>query len=191
VAFYSAPFLILIMIQLPIHPVTVHFTIALFTISILFDLIGMITRNEKWHQAGWYNLIFAGVASLFSILTGLIDSNQLQLQGEAARTLETHKTVAFIISAIILGCLFWRITHRGKFPHQNKLIYFAVSLIGILVLIYGSYQGGKLVYQYGVGVHSSGTPEKLLEGKTNKPVIKPSKDLFLPADSSNSPEKRK
>ena len=179
------------MTTLPIHPVTVHFTIALFTISILFDLIGMITRNEKWYQAGWYNLIFAGVASLFSILTGLIDSNQLQLQGEAAMTLETHKTVAFIISAIILGCLFWRITRRGKFPHQNKLIYFAVSLIGILVLIYGSYQGGKLVYQYGVGVQSPISSEKQMEEDSKNPVLKPPDDLFLPADSSNSPEKRK
>jgi uncharacterized membrane protein len=174
------------MTQLPIHPVVVHFTIALFSISILFDLIGTITENDKWHQAGWYNLIFAGVASLLSILTGLIDSNHLQLQAEAARTLDNHKTSAFIISAIILGCLFWRIALKGYFPSQQKLIYYGISLIGFLVLVYGSYQGGKLVYRYGVGVHSSSTPEKLLEEKTDKPKFRPPDDLFLPADSSTS-----
>ena len=174
------------MTQLPIHPVTVHFTIALFTISILFDLIGTITRNDKWHQAGWYNLIFASVASLLSILTGLIDSNHLQLQAEAARTLDNHKTSVFVISTIILGCLFWRIALKGSFPYLQKLIYFGISLFGFLVLIYGSYQGGKLVYQYGAGVHSSTIPEKSLEEKTDKQILRPPDDLFLPADSATS-----
>ena len=174
------------MTQLPIHPVVVHFTIALFSISILFDLIAMLTGNDKWHQAGWYNLIFAGVASLLSILTGLIDSNHLQLQAEAAGTLDNHKTSAFVISAIILGCLFWRITMRGSFPDRHKLIYYGISLLGFVVLIYGSYQGGKLVYRYGVGVHSSSTPEKLIEERRGKPKLKPPDDLFLPADSSTT-----
>jgi len=179
------------MTQLPIHPVTVHFTIALFTISILFDLIGMITRNEKWHQAGWYNLIFAGIASLISVFTGLIDSNQLHLQSEAAATLDTHKTAAFIISAMILGCLFWRITFKGNFPHRRKLVYFGIVIFGFLVLVYGSYQGGKLVYQYGIGVHSPMSSEEQLEEDSKNPVVKPPDDLFLPADSLNSLEKRK
>ncbi len=190
-AFHSTPFLISYMTQLPIHPVTVHFTIALFTISILFDLIGIITGNDKWHQAAWYNLIFAGIASLFSILTGLMDSNHLHLQAEVAGTLDNHKTSAFVISAIILGCLFWRIAMKGNFPHQQKTIYFVLNLFGLLVLIYGSFQGGKLVYRYGIGVHSPISSQKLVEKDIKKPELKPWDDLFLPADSSNSPEKQK
>ena len=50
-------------IRLPIHPIVVHFPIALFTTALVFDLISFFDAGTPFAIAAYY-IIWAGVISL-------------------------------------------------------------------------------------------------------------------------------
>lgn len=166
------------MMSNPWHPVAVHFTIALFVVSVIFDFLGLILKKKQFYVAAWYNLFLAGIACLLTILPGLIEEAQITVNAAAVDTFNTHKTLAFFISVVIFVLLFWRISLKGQSPLKFKFFYFIISLLGIILLMIGSYQGGKLVYQYGTGVRVK--PPSLIEKKNLKKEKPPhlSDDFF-------------
>jgi len=54
------------------HPKIVHFTIALFTLAVLLDILGLVTTKHHFQNAAWLNLIFAGAAAVVTVITGLL-----------------------------------------------------------------------------------------------------------------------
>ncbi|MEJ2634207.1 MAG: DUF2231 domain-containing protein [Calditrichia bacterium] len=157
-----------------LHPAVVHFAIALFLVSLLFDVIGDLIGNNKFHSAAWLNLIFAGIAAVAAVLSGLWAKSRAFIPPEARDTLNVHQLMAFFIAGVILILLFWRINAKGLLPAKGKAFYYLISLVGLGLLIIGAYHGGKLVYHYGVGVRSTVEQPKIPE--------KPQKNRQRPGD---------
>jgi len=135
-----------------IHPYTVHFTIALFLSSVLFDILGFWRKNTRLHIAAWFNLLLAGVATIFSVISGLWEKRQVPIPQSAQEVLDIHQTSAILIAICILGLAFWRIGSREKLPLNKEPLYLIIAAMGVVFLLTGAYFGGKLVYSYGVGV---------------------------------------
>lgn len=135
-----------------LHPVTTHFTIALFSVSLLLDLIGLRTGKSKFHEAAWFNLVFAGIAAVCSVATGLLARSNTPIPASAQGTLETHQTIAFLMAGAIVVLLFWRIAQKGHMPEKYKTFYIIASILTLLILFTGNYYGGELVYRHGVAV---------------------------------------
>jgi uncharacterized membrane protein len=66
------------------HPVIVHFPIALFMMSYVFDVLGVWRRNPALVIAARYNLNVAALAAPLALLTGLI-AWQWKHEGEALK----------------------------------------------------------------------------------------------------------
>src|SRR5207249_10652813 len=62
------------------HPVIIHFPIALFIISVTFDLIAIWRSNPTMARAAFYNLIGAALTAPVAIASGLI-AWQWQFEG--------------------------------------------------------------------------------------------------------------
>lgn len=54
----------------PIHPMLVHFPIALLFTSVLFDLVFFFTGREEFKKGGFWLLILGWTAGLAAILSG-------------------------------------------------------------------------------------------------------------------------
>jgi uncharacterized membrane protein len=63
------------------HVVVIHFPIALFMASAVFDLLARWCRDRALTGAAYYNLLGAAVAALPAVATGLI-AWQWLLEGE-------------------------------------------------------------------------------------------------------------
>lgn len=150
------------------HPYFVHFTIALFSTSFLFDLIGLLFKKKVFHQAAWYNLIIAGLATILSVVTGLIEEGKSNLAGSAHETLEAHQTLAFIVSIAIFTQLLWRIGQRGNYPERPKFLYIVIGFIGFILLLLAALKGGDLVYKHGIGVQKEQIKQKIEIHSGNK-----------------------
>ena len=88
--------------MIPIHPVLDHFTIALFTIAVLFEIFGWLLGHDTLKTVGYWNLLFAALASLASYLTGLLIA-KVELYPEAAhQQLQTHETLGMISMIFII-----------------------------------------------------------------------------------------
>jgi uncharacterized membrane protein len=137
-----------------LHPITVHFAIALFLIAVLFDVAAIVTKKRQFHWAAWVNLVLAATAAVTAVAAGMTAEVLLKPTHEAHQILDTHKLLGFSSMAGILFLAGWRFVLRGQFPQRGVLLYLALSLAGVGAISGAGYYGGELVYEQGVGVRA-------------------------------------
>ena len=54
------------------HIVMIHFPIALFFVSGVFDVMAHRNKNDSLRSAGYYNLVAASISSVMAVATGVI-----------------------------------------------------------------------------------------------------------------------
>ena len=104
------------------HPVIIHFPIALFIISVAFDLFGIWRRNPTMVKAAYYNLVGAALTAPVAIATGLT-AWQWQLEGAKLKGNPLlHFTFALSASGMIWLLCGWRLRQR-KLPHERRELF--------------------------------------------------------------------
>src|SRR5881394_4142249 len=89
------------------HPVIVHFPIALFIASAVFDILAIWRKEPVLAAVGYFNLVGAAITVPFAIATGLA-AWQWQLEGATLKgNLRLH-LVSAIVSGTIIFVLYWR-----------------------------------------------------------------------------------
>ena len=124
------------------HPVIIHFPIALFIISVVFDVIAIWKRNPVLAKAAFYNLIAAALTAPVAIVSGLT-AWQWQLEGSKLKgNLLLHLLFALGASGMIWLLCAWRISQR-KLPLRTPgLIYMLLALATVLLIAIAGHLGG-------------------------------------------------
>jgi uncharacterized membrane protein len=124
------------------HPVIIHFPIALFIISVGFDLLAIWRRNPTMAKAAYYNLVAAALTAPVAIASGLT-AWQWQLEGAKLKgNLLLHMVFALSASAMIWLLCAWRVRQR-KFPERTPgIIYIAFALATVLLIALAGHLGG-------------------------------------------------
>ena len=129
------------------HPALVHLPIALLPLAVGADAIGRMTDNEALLSFGQKAIGVAAVGAVGSAVTGLIAGEEVNVEGASEDMLITHRNLNFIATLVAGGMALWRFNHR-----KSNAAYLGVGAVGVGVLAYTAYLGGKLVYDVGVGV---------------------------------------
>ena len=129
------------------HPALVHVPIALLPLSVGADLIGGMIRNGPLLSFAKTASCIAAAGALGSAVTGLIAGEEVNVEGASMDVLMTHRNLNFFAVIVASGMAIWRVSHR-----RPNAAYLATGIIGVGILTYTSYLGGKLVYETGVGV---------------------------------------
>jgi uncharacterized membrane protein len=136
----------------PIHPMFVHYPIALWTTSVIADLIFYFIRNSSLILISKF-LIAAGIlGAILAALPGIIDWLTIT-DPVAKKTGNLH--LILNVSALILFCvsLYLRMKNYGApMVGFHLQVPFAVSLVGWLLMAISASLGGKLVYEHRMGV---------------------------------------
>jgi uncharacterized membrane protein len=124
------------------HPVVIHFPIALFIISVAFDLLAIWRRHPTMAKAAYYNLVAAALTAPVAIASGLM-AWQWQLEGAKLKgNLLLHMVFALSASAMIWLLCGWRISQR-KLPQRTPgLIYIFLALATVLLIAIAGHLGG-------------------------------------------------
>src|SRR5438105_12229794 len=127
----------------PQHPVIIHFPIALFIASIVFEVMAAWRRQPVLETVAYYNLLGAALTIPFAIATGL-GAWQWQLEGAAIKgNLRLHMICA-LTSALLIFFLCWmrlRIRTEGI---SLGIGYWTVTLIALLAITLTGHLGGIL-----------------------------------------------
>jgi uncharacterized membrane protein len=137
-----------------LHPLTVHFAIALFVIAVLIDVVGAFTRRVDYHGASWINLALAATAAVAAVGTGMTAEVQLKPTHELHQTLDTHRLLGFGSLAIMAALAMWRYALHGRFPTRARSLYLAMSVAGVALVGGTGFYGGELVYRHGAAVRA-------------------------------------
>ncbi len=125
------------------HVVLIHFPIALFIAAVVFDFIAFWTRRRTFADAAYYNLLFAALATIPTVVTGII-AWQLQLEGQRLKGLLLQHFVLGILSGALI-CLVWWLHFRArKNMAEPPAFRFLVETIAVLVVMATGHLGGFL-----------------------------------------------
>jgi uncharacterized membrane protein len=125
------------------HPVLVHFPIALFIASAVFELLAVWRKQSVLASVAYYNLLGAALTVPLAIATGL-GAWRWQLEGAAVKgNLRLHMICA-LTSASLIFFLCWM---RSRFRAQSispGVAHAAVTLLALMVITLTGHLGGIL-----------------------------------------------
>ena len=123
------------------HPVIIHFPIALFIISVAFDLLAIWRSNPAMAKAAYYNLLAAALTAPVAIATGLA-AWQWQLEGAKLKgNLLLHLLFALAASGMIWFLCGWRFRQRQS-QRAPGIFYIFLALATVLLIAIAGHLGG-------------------------------------------------
>jgi uncharacterized membrane protein len=125
------------------HPVIIHFPIALFIASVLFELLAIWRKNPVFASVAYYNLVGAAITLPFAIATGL-GAWRWQLEGATLKgNLRLHLICA-LTSASLIFFLSWMRTRLRAKQISPHIAYFAVTFLALMAITLTGHLGGIL-----------------------------------------------
>lgn len=139
---------------LTLHPIFVHFAIALTVFGAVLDGLGSVRQQPHWQDAG-RPCLYAGVSAMgLSVLSGWIEQ-QLPQPNSAFDTqiqdlLIYHEYLGYGLLGFFIILTVIRVQIQGRLP-----IFFVIMMgLGLGGLIVQGHWGGELVYRYGTSVRA-------------------------------------
>lgn len=147
-----------------LHPLVVHFPIALLLVSALFVLLGAIFPARGWWlrctalillglgTAGAYTAFATGIAARDVVEDGPDEMWPALEEHEAmAKTTRNVFSVLTVIYAILLVVpIFWKTLSRAVVFVPLQFVFLAVLMVSNLQLANTAHIGGRLVHEFGV-----------------------------------------
>lgn len=137
-----------------IHPMVVHFTIAINYLTTLVGFIGLFRRKDPlFGRAFFYLLILSILATIAAGAAGVISESYLShIPSGAQKILPTHReygelTGVFLVLSFLAQLIFGKVTRRVS------SIAFLICVVSTIFVSLAGHLGGTMVYSYGLGVH--------------------------------------
>lgn len=135
-----------------LHPMLVHFPIALLFVSVALDAYGRLTDSKTFAPAA-YLLLALGVGSgILALIAGNFAEEVAEEAGVPESLIESHETIATVTLAIFGALLLYRFVRRYMDQPDLDRAYLVAAFLGLGSLAATGYLGGQLVYQHGAGV---------------------------------------
>lgn len=155
----------------PMHPIFVHFTIALTSASLVFDALGFFLGKTSLTNAGGWTLLGSAVMTLMTISTGLTSSTRAPVEeGEARSFLRAHMALGLIFFGLLVAVTFWRVSLWQNGRGVSWLYLLSLVVVSLVMSLQG-YLGGELVYRYGVEVEQAHRELSEQEAQSEPPKL--------------------
>jgi len=139
------------------HPIFVHFTVSLFTVSTFFYFLTAFTTrlkiNHEFLVVARWCLWLSALITVGTITAGLLAYYTVVHDEPSHVAMFDHRNWALATFVVILGLTIWSwLRHRSQ-QAPNVLFLFG-TLVGLGLLMVTAWRGGELVYRHGLGVLS-------------------------------------
>lgn len=137
-----------------LHPMIVHFPIALLIVGFLFDMISLLVKKDFFSRAGLTLLILGTVGVIAAYFSGDMAGDGITETGSLKQALETHENAAQLTLWLMVGASLLRIAFvwMKKYTGALRYIAFVVFLAGIISVARTGFYGGELVFKHAAGV---------------------------------------
>ena len=136
----------------PLHPIVVHFAIAMVLFSFGCDLVGYFTHNVRLFEVAWWNLFVASLAVFVAVLLGQFEAALAPTYPAVEPVLTTHTLTGWMLSAAIVGVTALRFVLRRHRPISIPAAYLGCSTVLFCLVLFQTYLGSQLVWVYGLHV---------------------------------------
>lgn len=130
----------------PIHPMLVHFPIALSGAAALFILLAWWKKDKGLEKIAFANLVLTVFGTIAAGATGIYD-NQLNYGGDAP-----NATVKIILASTLLLITTVTVIIRWKnpavFESKGKALYILAYVVSFLLAFVLAFLGGVILYGF-------------------------------------------
>ena len=135
----------------PIHPIFVHFPIALLALSVAADAVAFFTDIDSLRNTGGWALFGAAAGGVVTAATGVFDMRRAELTEQVHERVHRHMKVGLMLTAVVLGLAAWRLTIFLQGIAVSGT-YLDCAILAMALAGFQGWLGGELVYSYGVSV---------------------------------------
>src|SRR3990167_596042 len=165
------------------HPIFVHFTVALFSVSVIFFVLAYLASHTQWKSrklfsefeaVGRWCLWVAALTTIATLSAGFYDYYSVKHDVVSHAAMTVHRNWALGTATAIFLMAFWSV---WRYVKQKELtLTFVITLLivqGLLVIT--ALHGGELVYRHGIGVMSLPQAEEIGHQHSQKIISVPEK----------------
>ncbi len=135
----------------PIHPMLVHFPVALWTIAAAAYVASAAAVIDAAATVAKFANGAGLIMALLAMLAGLLELRTIDSRSEAMRVATWHMMTMATVWVFFLAALMLS-TAAGLDPATAPLAAAVCAVAGFLLMGVGGWLGGRLVYQFGVAV---------------------------------------
>lgn len=136
----------------PVHPILVHFPIALLVGSFVADGAYSLSSLPTLKHVGFWMLAMACVTGALTVLAGLFDMRRATLEEDVHVKVHHHMWVGIGLYAVIAALTAWRWTFYADPGKFLPMVYLDAAFLAVALAGFQGWLGGDLVYKHGVFV---------------------------------------
>jgi uncharacterized membrane protein len=132
----------------PIHPILIPFPLGLLSTSVVFDVVDLLTGDEKWSKISFWMIAAGVIGGLAAAVFGLIDWLAIP-SGTRARAVGMWQGATNVVM-VTLFIVSWVL--RADAPGDPGTLAIILSFVAVGLASLGGFLGRELVVRLGVGV---------------------------------------
>ena len=132
----------------PVHPMLVHFPIVFWSCALAADVAGVFAHASRAAELASATLALGGASGLLAMIAGIFDFVGLAKDSPARDPAVTHLMAMCSAWLIFLTAL---ALHGFPPKPEISIVALATTVVGFVIMAFGGWLGGKLVYEFGVG----------------------------------------
>lgn len=142
-----------------IHPMVVHFPIALLTSFLIFELLSIILKSKSLKTGATWMLYAGTLGAAVAVLAGFRAAGAVGHDEVVHAIIKTHENLGLTVLLLSVVLSIWRILSGGRLKGTLRLIFLALAFLVVVVMSFGADLGGLMVYTHGVGIEGMEKPE--------------------------------
>lgn len=146
-----------------LHPIIVHFVIAMVLFAYVCDLVGYFTHNYRLLEVSWWNLVVASVAIFFAVIFGEFEAALAQAYPAAQPVLDWHTINGWSLSALLVALTAWRGVIRVRNPLKVPAAYLGAATLLVFLIALQIYLGCLVDWVF--GLHTVPVVQAIREGR--------------------------
>jgi uncharacterized membrane protein len=132
------------------HPIVVHFVIAMVLFAVVCDSIAYFTKNQRLYEVSWWNMAFATISIFVAIMFGQVEAGLAMPYPAAVGDLNLHSLIGWSLSGLLAVLTGWRYIIRLRTPDSLPVSYLGMNVLLTAIVFFQVYLGDKLVWIYGL-----------------------------------------
>ncbi len=144
-----------------VHPMLVHFPIALLFASVVLDWLGYLLKHPNLTRAGFYSLTLGALGAGIAALSG---PDHAVGDPSVPLLLASHQNFASLTVGLAVVMFAARFLAAEGLRGSGAAAYLVASVVLLVAVSLTGYYGGEMTYHHAVGVTMGAAPADVGEG---------------------------
>jgi uncharacterized membrane protein len=137
-----------------LHPMVVHFPIALLIVGLIADIIGVAAKKEFFTRAAFYLLVTGTIGVAAAYFSGESAGEGVIEAGSLKAALENHEDAAQVtlLAMGVVALIRIGLVYTKRLTGIMQWVSVLLFAVGVLTMVRTAHYGGQLVYKHAAGV---------------------------------------